>query len=153
MKKAFDTVHPDFVRIALQRVGLDKPHTDYFVRLNSEGRIIVRSPYAQHHLTKHGSRLLNHINESDRNGLTFFTAGRGIGQGDVTSATIWLLVFDVLLTALDLGSLHPSQPTHQRITTASSTGLLKTNNETCFSDDLTSISPSFAIRLCFCHYV
>jgi hypothetical protein len=108
MKKAFDTVHPDFIRIALQRMGLDDLHTDYYVRLNSAGRIIVRSPYAQHHLAKHGTRLLNHIDDHTRDGLTYFTAGRGIGQGDVTSATIWLLVFDVLLTALDLGSSCPT---------------------------------------------
>jgi hypothetical protein len=54
MKKAFDTVHPDFVRIALQRMGLDDTHTEYYVKLNSSGRIIVRSPHAQHHLAKHG---------------------------------------------------------------------------------------------------
>jgi hypothetical protein len=146
MKKAFDTVHPDFIRIALQRMGLDDTHTNYYVRLNSAGRIIVRSPYAQHHLAQHGRRLLNHIDDTNRSGLTYFTAGRGIGQGDVTSAIIWLLVFDVLLTALDMGSTHPSHPTRHRITTCSSSGLLQTNNETCFSDDLTSISPSFLIR-------
>ncbi|NBO66767.1 MAG: hypothetical protein EBU88_18310, partial [Acidobacteria bacterium] len=146
MKKAFDTVHPDFIRIALQRMGLDDLHTDYYVRLNSAGRIIVRSPHAQHHLAKHGTRLLNHIDDLTRDGLTYFTAGRGIGQGDVTSATIWLLVFDVLLTALDLGSSCPTQPTKHRITTCASSGLLQTNNESCFSDDLTSISPSYAIR-------
>ena len=104
MRKAFDTVHPDFVRIALQRMGIDNVHTEYYVRLNSAGRIIVRSPYAQHHLAKHGHRLLNHIIDADRSGLTYFSAERGIGQGDVTSAIIWLLVFDVLLTALDIGS-------------------------------------------------
>jgi hypothetical protein len=146
MRKAFDSVHPDFVRIALQRMGLDDCHTDYYVRLNSAGRIIVRSPYAQHHIATHGFRRLNHITDSNRNGLTYFTAGQGIGQGDVTSAIIWLLVFDVLLTALDLGSQDLVQPTSQRITTCSSSGTLQTNNETCFSDDLNSVSPSFLIR-------
>jgi hypothetical protein len=146
MRKAFDTVHPDFVRIALQRMGLDDSLAEYYVQLNSAGRIIVRSPHAQHHLAQHGTRLLNNITDTSRNGLTYFTAGRGIGQGDVTSAIVWLLVFDVLLTALDIGSSDPNHPTKQRITTCSSTGLLQTNNETCFSDDLTSVSPSFDIR-------
>ena len=146
MRKAFDTVHPDFVRIALQRMGLDDTHADYYVRLNSSGRIIVRSPHAQHHLAQHGHRLLSHIDDPMRAGLTYFTAGRGIGQGDVTSAIIWLLVFDVLLNALDIGSTDSHHPTSHRITTCSSNGLLRTNNETCFSDDLNSISPSFAVR-------
>jgi len=146
MRKAFDTVHPDFVRIALQRVGIDNLHTEYYVRLNSAGRIIVRSPYAQHHLAQHGHRLLSHINDADRSGLTYFSAERGIGQGDVTSAIIWLLVFDVLLTALDIGSTDIHQPTKQRITTCSSSGILQTTNESCFSDDLTSVSPSFITR-------
>jgi hypothetical protein len=146
MRKAFDTVHPDFVRIALQRMGLDDTSTDYYVRLNSAGRIIVRSPFAQHHLATHGYRLLSHINDGNGAGLTYFTAGRGIGQGDVTSAIIWLLVFDVLLTALDIGTADQSQPTKHRITTCSSSGILQMMNETCFSDDLTSVSPSFNIR-------
>jgi hypothetical protein len=146
MRKAFDTVHPDFVRIALQRMGLDDSQAEYYVRLNSAGRIIVRSPYAQHHLAQHGPRLLNHVNVHTRTELTYFTAGRGIGQGDVTSAIVWLLVFDVLLTALDIGSADTLQPTKQRITTCASSGRLQTNNETCFSDDLTSASPNFAIR-------
>ncbi|NBO66248.1 MAG: hypothetical protein EBU88_15635, partial [Acidobacteria bacterium] len=137
MRKAFDTVHPDFVRVA---------STEYYVRLNSAGRIIVRSPYAQHHIAQNGYRLLNHIDDNNREGLSYFTAGRGIGQGDVTSAIIWLLVFDVLLTALDIGSTDPLHPTKQRLTTCSSSGILQTNNETCFSDDLTSASPSFSIR-------
>ena len=139
MRKAFDTEHPDFVRIALQRMGLDDTHTAYYVRLNSAGRIIIRSPYAQHHR-------LNHVNDTNRTGLSYFTAGRGIGQGDVTSAIIWLLVFDVLLTALDIGSTDPILPIKHRLTTCFSSGILETNNESCFSDDLTSISPSFAIR-------
>ena len=88
MRKAFDTVHSNFVRIALQRMGLDDISTEYYVRLNSAGRIIVRSPFAQHHLATHGYRLLNQINDVNRTGLTYFTAGRGIGQGDVTSAII-----------------------------------------------------------------
>ena len=81
MRKAFDTVHPDFVRVALQRMGLDDTSTEYYVRLNSAGRIIVRSPYAQHHIAQNGYRLLNHIDDNNREGLTYFTAGRGIGQG------------------------------------------------------------------------
>ena len=64
MRKAFDSVHPDFVRIALQRMGLNNSHTDYYVRLNSAGRIIVRSPYAQHHIATYGYRLLNHITDA-----------------------------------------------------------------------------------------
>ena len=146
MRKAFDTVHPDFVRIALQRMGLDDAQAEYYVRLNSAGRIIVRSPYAQHHLAQHGPRSLTHINNHTQTGLMYFTAGRGIGQGDVTSAIVWLLVFDVLLTALDIGSADTLQPTKQRITTCVSSGRLQTNNETCFSDDLTSASPNFVIR-------
>ena len=146
MRKAFDSVHPDFVRIALQRMGLDDMHTAYYVRLNSAGRIIVRSPYAQHYLATNGYRRLHHVNDTNGTGLSYFTAGRGIGQGDVTSAIIWLLVFDVLLTALDIGSTDPHLLLKHRLTTCSSSGILQTNNESCFSDDLTSISPSFAIR-------
>ena len=52
MRNAFDTVHPDFVRIALQWMGLDDKHADYYVRLNSAGRIIVRSPHVSTTLQK-----------------------------------------------------------------------------------------------------
>ena len=140
MRKAFDTVHPDFVRIPLQCMGLDDTHTNYYVRLNSAGRIIVRSPYAQHHLATNGYRRLNHVNDTNGTGLSYFTAGRGNGQGDVTSAIIWLL------TALDIGSTDPILPLKHRLTTCSSSGILQTSNESCFSDDLTSVSSSFAIR-------
>jgi hypothetical protein len=61
MKKAFDTVHPDFVKIALERMGMDPLSANYYVKLNSQGKVIVRSPYAQHHLHKLGPTQLHHI--------------------------------------------------------------------------------------------
>ena len=150
MKKAFDTVHPDFVKIALERMGMDPSSANYYVKLNSQGKVIVRSPYAQHHLHKLGPTQLHHISSPPTSilgkSLSFLTPERGIGQGDVTSAVFWLLVFDILLTSLDLAISNPPQPLLHLITTPSSSGIIRPTSEICFSDDLTSVSPNYSTR-------
>ena len=96
-------------------MSMDPTSADYYVNLDSKGKIIVRSPHAQHHLHKHGTKHLRHINDQDPisdHDLTYLTPGRRIGQGDVTSAIFWLLVFDILLTSLDIAIDNPSQPDH-----------------------------------------
>jgi len=110
----------------------------------------VRSPYAQHHLHKLDPTQLHHISSPPTSllgkSLSFLTPERGIGQGDVTSAVFWLLVFDILLTSLDLATSNPPQPLLHLITTPSSSGTIRPSCEICFSDDLTSVSPNYSTR-------
>ena len=131
-------------------MGMDPSSANYYVKLNLQGKVIVRSPYAQHHLHKLGPTQLHHISSPPTSiigkSLSFLTPERGIGQDDVTSAFFWLLVFDIFLTSLDLVIGNPSQSLLHLITTPSSSSTIRPSSEICFSDDLTSVSPNYSTR-------
>ena len=63
----------------------------------------------------------------------FFHPVSGIGQGDVHSPQTWKVVFDILLTALELCRLDP-------LPLINSCGLLYAAQDQAFADNLVSLS-------------
>lgn len=97
--KAFDSLPFSLSRLALQRAFIPSDIADWLLRLDIDGRIIVRTPYALDSLRRHQLKYFRP--PSDTNSLSYFKAGGGVAQGDVHSPYVWRLFIDILLRALE----------------------------------------------------
>ncbi len=103
IRRAFDSVPKWLQRLAWARLGLGIQDLEWFLQLDSTGKIYIRTPKFEEH-KKHRSpeehrnkelSMLETVNTHP------FHPERGVGQGDTPSALIFIAVFDILLTLLD----------------------------------------------------
>ena len=130
-RRAFDSVPKQLLIWGWIRQGVPPELAEYLVEQDTNGHTVVRSPFATHTLATGGRQSL--LDE----GLTF-TAERGAGQGDVASPANWNAVYDILLTALEIGTRD-----EHRFFTQSHTGQVKPVLRTAFADDLFSMIGSY----------
>ena len=98
--KAFDSVGRTLQAITWLRMGVPLEIALWFVHLDHGGFFIIKSPWAQHHMSN--------ITADSTPGLIIqkaqllgFQAKRGFTQGDVLSTTGWVEFFDILMRALE----------------------------------------------------
>lgn len=97
--KAFDSLPFSLSRLALQRAYIPTSIVDWLLHLDTDGKIIVRTPYALDCLRRHQLHNFSPIHSNTE--MSFFTAGGGVAQGDVHSPYVWRLFIDILLRALE----------------------------------------------------
>ena len=129
--RAFDSVSKNAMRIAWSRLGVPDIWLQWLIRMDETGMTVVRTPHAVSTWNKagrqgfrnRGKRKRQEANDDqyrcpgttgptmeepeqdeivDTNTTDGFLAARGTGQGDVTSPTCWVALFDILLTALHM---------------------------------------------------
>lgn len=83
IKAAFDSVNRDLIELALRRMGIPQWLATYLRTIDDNDSVTIALPFV-----------------SDKMGKTFRTE-RGVGQGDSISPLIWIIFFDILLTAID----------------------------------------------------
>ena len=115
LSKAFDSVSKNVMRMAWRRLGVPTEIVEWLVEMDIKGVTVVRTPFAAQEWDKHtyhavqlpvGSQSPLEPTMSPVEALLeAFTAERGTGQGDVTSPTCWLALFDILLLALHRDNL------------------------------------------------
>ncbi len=79
------------------RLGLSVEDLEWFLKLDTSGNIIIRTPYQQAHMALTSDMATGTMLRPDGNR---FHPDRGIGQGDTPSTLIFIAVFDILLTLL-----------------------------------------------------
>ena len=97
--KAFDTLPFSLSHLSLRRAFMPLDLADWLLQLDTDGRIIVRTPYALDNLRR--NRLQHFQLQSSPTNPGYFQAGAGVSQGDVHSPYIWRLFIDILLCALE----------------------------------------------------
>ena len=97
--KAFDSLPFSLSQLALNRSYIPPTLVKWLLQLDTDGRIIVRTPYALDRLRHH--QLPNFQPLSSNTACSYFTAGGGVAQGDVHSPYVWRLFIDILLRALE----------------------------------------------------
>ena len=141
LSKAFDSVSKNIMRIAWRRLGVPKDVVEWLVEMDINGVTIVRTPYAAEQWNKHGYQSVQLPDGADcpvssstpiEALLEAFTATRGTGQGDVTSPTCWLALFDILLLALHRDSV--SSTTTRLVRGGGNSSYAA--HETAYADDL-----------------
>ena len=110
LSKAFDSVSKNVMRMAWRRLGVPTEIAEWLVEMDIKGVTVVRTPFAAQEWDKHtyhavqlpdgAQSPLDPSSSPIEALLESFTAERGTGQGDVTSPTCWLALFDILLLAL-----------------------------------------------------
>jgi hypothetical protein len=118
IRRAFDSVPRWLQRLACARLGLSTDDLEWFLSLDSVGRIIIRTPHQQSRSSKTKDMSTGAMIEPI--GHAFHPA-REIGQGDTPSTLIFIAVFDILLTLMD----------------DSNTGI-----ENAYADDLVHLAPT-----------
>jgi hypothetical protein len=122
IRRAFDSVPKWLQRLAWSRLGLSEDDMEWFLQLDSTGRVYVRTPHQQSHITRTTDMatgaMLSPLGHS-------FHPERGIGQGDTPSTLVFIAVFDILLTLLD--SSH-------------------TGTSHAYADDLLHLAPSLDLQ-------
>ena len=131
-KKAFDAVNKQVMKIAWIRLGIPPDIAEYFTELDIEGLTVIKSPHANQVYHSVGKTAVLSESTSDTTAEAY-VARDGIGQGDSTSATAWIALYDILLCMLDS---NPHQPYMYQV-----------NQQDCalgysfaFADDLNTIS-------------
>jgi hypothetical protein len=89
IQRAFDSLGPEFVIRALQRMHIPREIAEYLGKLDDGGRVFVRTP------TNIKLNLEGKLKEGRG-----FKRDKGVGQGDVPSPMLWVAAFDTLLDAL-----------------------------------------------------
>lgn len=93
-RRAFESVPKWLKRLAWAILGLDPTDDlEWFLNLDATGRIIIRSPYQQSHMTLTTDMSSDAMLEPLRHA---FHPDRGIDQGDTPSTLIFIAVFDIL---------------------------------------------------------
>ena len=123
---AFDSVSKNVMSMAWTRLGVPQEWAVWLVLLDKTGMTAVMTPHAAQIWNMHGRKgfpcaKLRKAGRHQKSGQRSTTdnlttedrpAGlipqRGIGQGDVMSSACWAAVFDILLTALELGMMQAS---------------------------------------------
>ena len=98
IRRAFDSVPKWLQRLAWARLGLSPEDLEWFLRLDSSGDIIIRTPYQQQIMAR--TRDMDTGKMLTPSGHSFHP-DRGIGQGDTPSTLLFIAVFDILLTLLE----------------------------------------------------
>ena len=139
-KKAFDSISTPMIRISLQRMSLPPWFIDWIIELDSSGKTVVRTPYAQNNWSSRGHRSF------ESKSIPTLATGKGVGQGDVHSAHTWKLVLDILLRALEY--TFPDTPFNN----------MSTEELLAYADDLLTLCTSIEqlqqladIISCFCN--
>ena len=97
--KAFDSLPFSLSRFALQRAFIPSDLADWLLHLDTDGKIITRTPYALDCLRQNQLHSFRPFAENEP--LSYFKAGGGVAQGDVHSPYVWRLFIDILLRALE----------------------------------------------------
>jgi hypothetical protein len=86
--KAFDMIPYGLLRQVYRRAFVPKEVADWLTEIDTKGKIIVRTPFAKHHLTNNRPTSFHHV-DSNVSGPVYFEAKAGVAQGDVhvTSGT------------------------------------------------------------------
>ena len=105
-KKAFDSVNKPLMLDAWIRLGIPEDIAQYLMELDNEGRTTVKTQHANAVYHQLGARnvLSDH---TDDDHAASFTARDGIGQGDSTSATAWIALYDILLCMMESNPITP----------------------------------------------
>lgn len=98
--KAFDSVTPFFKELAYLRLGVPRDVAVWMDKLDSAGHTIVKTPQASSELAEWVRSRDNHRPVHIRG----FAPGKGMGQGDGSSALLWDAFLDVLLKAMEVQS-------------------------------------------------
>ena len=121
IKRAFDSLGPEYVIRALQRLHIPRDIAEYLVKMDDAGEVYVRTPM-NIKLNMEGK-----LHEGRG-----FKRGKGVGQGDVPSPMLWVAAFDSLLTTLGkVSSAFKTQDIEGR------TRLVR---DVAFADDLISVA-------------
>ena len=112
-KKAFDSPAKSILILAWTRAGIPRKFAEYIVGMDSGGKIIVKTEYAQSLLKKKGYKGLVNMGEDERKNQYFnrntneyeefkkyFAAVMGCGQGDNPSSLNWKAFIDILNRAI-----------------------------------------------------
>ena len=138
--RAFDSVAKPVLYLAAVRLGIPADWAKYLISIDADSHHIVRTPWAEHCLRHCGREYFRAHHPSSPSPLprpTHFHAVRGVGQGDVGSPTLWNMVMDILLCALDRLTTSPFH-----LLTA--TGHLLRLRDSAYADDLLSFASSLA---------
>ena len=135
--KAFDSVDKRLMTAAWVRLGVPLDVAEYLDRLDTGGRTIIKTPHASSCIRQNGfdHAIYNCEDKSTVDTCSSFLAVNGIGQGDSPSATGWLAVFDILLTAL-------RRMQDIKLFVRTSVNQLSTVDPNAYADDLNIISPT-----------
>jgi hypothetical protein len=101
IKRAFDSVPRNLMRIAWKRLGVDSSTVEWLTGLDEGGLTFAWTPHMQDHMEPHSEKFLmsggakHFVAAAEKFG---FHAHRGIGQGDTMSTVAWIAVFDILLS-------------------------------------------------------
>ena len=129
LRRAFDSVSYNFIRMALLRLGVPVELVDFLVTMMENNVMTVASPlHMSHHATS---------SDSCCNDMTFHQE-RGTGQGDPPSPFIWIAVFDILLTMLRTVPAHGAMYAHGPVSR------VYTVQDIAYADDLVTIASSQA---------
>ena len=104
ISKAFDSAGRNLQLVLWLRMGVPLAIAQWFIRLDSGGHFIVRSPWAEDQIHRHQHRIPSGTPPPPFASLISrigFQSHRGFTQGDVLSTTGWVGLFDILLRALD----------------------------------------------------
>jgi len=137
IRKAFDSISTNMMRLAWTRLGVPAPVTTWLTSLDRDGLTFVMTPYMMEKL-RH--RPLDKIMETDGHILPdeILTLGfhsiRGITQGDTASTVAWIALYDILLTLIDDDPI--TRPSGERE---------DVNVTTVYADDLFDLQSSLTI--------
>ena len=109
IRRAFDSVPRNLMRLAWRRLGVDDDTVKWLTALDEDGLTFPLTPFMMGNLQPHSEAALmagsTHFIAASHLG---FKGIRGIGQGDTMSTVAWIAVFDILLdycsTALEVSS-------------------------------------------------
>ena len=137
-RKAFDSIGNTVQYLAWRRMGVPAEVALWLISLDLGGRFIALTPYANSQLR----RIKMKSATSRQHYLLLRSLGlihdRGLTQGDIKSPLGWILVFDILITALN-------QCNHAKYPKAPIAGVhCYTLTPSVFLDDLTSLTSTRA---------
>jgi hypothetical protein len=101
IRRAFDSIPKWIQRLAWARLGISEVDLEWFLGLDSEGHITVRTPFQQKRMKESNGQQVLSGDKMLQTHATSFHPDRGIGQGDTPSTLIFIAVFDILLTLLE----------------------------------------------------
>ena len=105
-KKAFDSVNKPLMLAAWIRLGAPEDIAQYLIELDSDGRTTIKTQHANAVYHQLGVRNVLSDHTDDDHAASFI-ARDGIGQGDSTSATAWLALYDILLCMMESNPFAP----------------------------------------------
>lgn len=120
IKRAFDSITPGTIELAMSRVGIPPDIIQWITAMDQDNVITVRS---------------NLVASNPSLPVETFSAGKGTPQGDICSPDVWNLFFDILLNLIEAASPDP-------VITVGLDGQLAPSPSTGYADDLASTGQS-----------